>query len=337
MSRLNTSGNAIITSEQPQPDAPFTPTVRASLAHNASVTRRRAANFYYGLRLTPEPKRSAVYTIYAVLRACDDIVDGETADRDAPTRIDRQAALDRFEHEVHRAAHARDPRDLPAGLIWPAFHDVMRRYALDPALFRSMIAGQRQDLRHTPIDTFDDLYAYCYRVASTVGLMCIAVWGHNGSAEVKRLAEQRGIALQLTNILRDVREDARAGRLYLPSSEVEAAGCSVQQLRAGRADASFDRLMHQQIERARAYYEASAGLERHLSADCRATSAALAGLYRALLERIAQAPRRVLRGRVQLGLFEKLSIATRAWWRRGRIGDASLPSEVARKADHVSE
>ncbi|HEX7010170.1 MAG TPA: squalene/phytoene synthase family protein, partial [Phycisphaeraceae bacterium] len=125
---------------------------------------------------------------------------------------------------------------------------------------------------------------------------------------------------QLTNILRDLAEDAQRGRIYLPRDEMERFGYSEADLLAGRADESFDRLMAFQIERARGYYERSSGLEERLSADCRATSWAMTRIYRGLLERIARQPRMVLQKRVRLGSVRKLSIAAQALWRRGRPG-----------------
>jgi len=328
----------------------MTPAVRRSMAGCAEVTRRRAANFYHGLRLTPEPRRSAVYAIYAVLRQCDDIVDGPpspietTLDKvggkssdgsvdgkvEGATGFSRDALLDRFERQLSQTLEAPSEAELPPGSVWPAFRYVVHQYGIDPALMRLMIEGQRDDLAGAPIDTFEELYAYCYRVASTVGLMCIAIWGHDEDPEVFELAKQRGIALQLTNILRDFKEDASNGRLYLPRAELDAFGCDWNELVAPAPGAGagsgrcFERLIQYQIERARTYYEASRTLEQHISPDCRATSAALVGLYRAILERIARSPGQVLTRRVGLSALEKLSVAGRAWWQRGQA--AQLPT-----------
>jgi phytoene synthase len=189
----------------------------------------------------------------------------------------------------------------------------MQQYAIDPALFRSVIRGQRDDLNQARFHTFDELHTYCYRVASTVGMLCISVWGHDHHPDVWRLAEWRGVALQLTNILRDLRADMGAGRLYLPAAELRQFNCRPERWRVGGADAGFEPMMQFQIERARRWYEASRPLEAHIAADCRATSRAIEALYRGLLERIAAAPRRVLHQRVSLRKIEKLRIASRAW------------------------
>ena len=330
--------------------------LRASFAYCREITKARAANFYYGLRLTPEPKRSAMYAIYATLRACDDLADGEHASADNINSTDqtrlsqtgflksypnpyrassvtaasgppnavgntasepsqaRLKALDKFENKVALTISAAHPDQLPPGPLWPALHHVLRNYPVDPTYLFKMIEAQRQDLRGPEIDTFDDLHAYCYKVASTVGLICVSIWGSDGHPQVTTLAIQRGIALQLTNILRDLREDAINDRIYLPSEELEHFGCYPDQLRAGKADANFDRLMAFQLQRARWYYHASQPLEAHLTRDCRATSATLMKLYRALLDRIAADPRAVLQKRVRLSSLKKLQLAASAWY-----------------------
>ena len=302
---------------------PSDPAVAASLAHCHEVTRTAARNFYYGLRLTPEPRRSALYAVYAFMRACDDLVDAE----DRPTPAQRDAALARVEAFRSRMAHVLDGGDLPdepAGQsIWPAFRHVMQAFPIDPAHLHAMLDGQRDDLTTTHYRTFEQLYGYCYRVASVVGLVCVAVWGVTEPAKLpdaRQLAEYRGIAFQLTNILRDVAEDARRGRVYLPADELAHYGLTERDLTAAAAasepGAAFDRFMQFQVERARSYYEMSAPLDRMIRADCRATSWALCRIYSRLLGRIAARPRRVLTRRVRLSPLQKALIALRATWMR---------------------
>jgi phytoene synthase len=289
--------------------------LRESYAHCRAVARREARNFYYGMRLTPEPKRSALYTVYAYMRACDDFAD------DLPPEADADAARERielFRRRTHAVLAGGDPPD--GDPMWPAFADVCGRYAIDPAHLDAMLDGQLADLSPTEVATFDDLYAYCYRVASTVGLVCLSVWGHDGEPGVRTLAEQRGIALQLTNILRDVAEDAGRGRVYLPTEDLARFGVSPASLAEGRADAGFDRMMAFQIERAASYYERSAGLERHVQPDCRASCWALMRVYRGLLDRIARRPRRVLTERVSLSPAGKVGVMLAAVTRRSWPG-----------------
>lgn len=298
--------------------AELTPAVRASFQHCHRVTRRCARNFYYGMKLTPEPKRSAMFAVYAMMRACDELADeAEPAATGAGGQ--GRAVLDRiasFRSTMQSVVDAAPGAPLPPGPAWPAFQYVMRRYPIDPAHLHAMLDGQCRDARRSRCADFDELYDYCYRVASVVGFVCLAVWGHDGQRTTAKLAEYRGVAFQLTNILRDMAEDAGRGRIYLPLDELERFGYPPEALLAGRADERFDRLMTYQIERARSYYEMSATLEQHIEPQCRPTSWAMCRIYESLLDRIERSPRRVLSERVSLSRPNKLAIALRATWKR---------------------
>lgn len=307
--------------ESPAPPRRTTPPderVAASLHHCHHLTRQRARNFYYGLKLTPEPKRSALYAIYAFMREADDLIDG---DHKGDVSLAQSAAmlqrLDAF-RDATRLAIEGGPNDpLPPGEIWPAVRYVAQAFGVKPSRFYTMIDGQRLDATTDRYATFGDTYAYCYKVASIVGLACLDVWGHDGESGVEQLAEYRGIAFQLTNILRDVVEDARQDRVYLPQDELARFGVTLRMLRGeGEVGHDFERMMRFQIERARSYYEMSATLERHLCPECRATSWAMTQIYRCLLEKIAAQPRAVLTRRIRLSSLQKLAIAARATWRR---------------------
>ena len=276
----------------------------ASYRHCRAVARRAAGNFYRGMRLTPEPKRSAIFTLYAWMREADDQADGGRP-RDACLH-----SLERFRSDTHAALHADGP--LPDGDLWPAVRETAERYRLEGAHLDAMLDAQRDDAVGQTYGDFDALYRYCYRVASVVGLCCVRVWGDDGNPGVKKLAEYRGVALQLTNILRDVAEDAGRGRVYLPAEDLERFDYPPSGFANGEAGEPFRRLMQFQIERARSYYDMSATLERHLSPDCRATSWAIRDTYRRLLERIAAQPDAVLTRRVRLPLMTKLGVVTRA-------------------------
>ena len=295
--------------------------LRDSYRHCAHVTRRRARNFHYGLKLTPQPKRGALYAIYAFMRACDDMADDAAANDGAKAALDQ---IERFRATMQQVLDLRDGESLPNGpdaahaALWPAFHHVMQTYPVDPQHLHAMLDGQRDDLRGRRIEHFDQLYDYCYKVASTVGLVCLSVWGYDGDSQAKKLAEYRGIAFQLTNILRDLTEDADAGRMYLPQEDLERFGVNGRDLTRRRASTGFDRLMRYQIARAESYYDLSAALERHITPNCRATSWAMTRIYRELLMRIAGRPRRVLSERIRLTRGEKSRIALRALWRRTR-------------------
>ena len=199
--------------------------------------------------------------------------------------------------------------------LWPAFANMVCQSNLPSRIFDEVIAGQRQDLEPTPFETFEPLHEYCYRVAGVVGLASIFVWGFEGGVEAEQLAIERGVAFQLTNILRDLREDAGRGRMYLPTDELAAAGIDEEDIRAKHGGENFRQMMRFQIERAEAYYEKSSSLEKYISRECRPTLIAMTDIYRGLLAKIADEPERVLHERVSLSLFSKLRIG----WRASRI------------------
>lgn len=290
-------------------DASITPEVAEALASTRATAKRYAKNFYYGMRLTPEPKRSALYAVYAWMRAADATGDGPIAvpndanhvGGDLPQRL---AAWEDFREQTVAALHPAAP--LPPGDIWTALRYVRQRFDLPGAPLWGMLDGQRDDLTHRGFDDFDGLYVYCTRVASTVGAVCVHLWGHDDDPAVAQLAEYRGVALQLTNIIRDVREDAVRGRLYLPREDLDRFGVTAQAMFDPSEHNAWTRLLRFQVERARSYYEMSAALESHLSPDCRRSSAVIAGVYRALLERIADKPQAVLQRRVRVPGWRKL-------------------------------
>ncbi len=292
------------------------PALRESFAHCRAVARREARNFYWGMRLTPEPKRSALYAVYAWMRAADDIGDAPlTRASDGEQPRDRSEQLDRFRAETHAAL---DPSaSLPTGPLWPALRHVRSAFDLPFAPLWAMLDGQREDLEAARYDTFEDLYRYCVRVAGTVGEVCVHLWGHDDHPDVPRLVEQRGVALQLTNILRDLGEDARRGRCFLPAEDLIRFEVTANDFANGNA-ADLDQqrrmpaLMRFEIERAEALFVESAPLEGHLVADCRRSSAVIAGVYRALLDRIAEDPLAVFNQRVRVPTWRKLTVVLAA-------------------------
>ncbi|MEI8197769.1 MAG: phytoene/squalene synthase family protein [Phycisphaerae bacterium] len=299
--------------------------LQKSHAYCRELTRKQAGNFYYGLKLLPEPKRSAMYALYAYMRLIDDIADApdernatqRIADLEA-WRVQTHAVLgDGVEDEERRAALRRH-------ILWPGFADLIERYQIPLAVLDDMIAGQRQDLEPVSLASFDELYQYCYRVASVVGLASICVFGYTrtGGRAIEELAIARGIAFQLTNILRDLREDGDrheggGGRCYLPLDELARFGVTPESLAAGAASPGFDALMEFQIARAEEYYTKSAALESHIQADSRPTLRAMTAIYHGILQKIKAEPRRVLRERVRLSLLAKLSIGWRSMRERG--------------------
>lgn len=299
--------------------------LREAYAACERVVREQAKNFYYGLRLTPEPKRSAMYAIYAWMREADDIADAE-----GPSTAERKAQLDRFRAETDAALEGRAASDRP---VWIALADVAPRYRLVAKDFHDMLEGQLADLgdAHGAVRcaTWEDLRLVCYRVASTVGLVCIRVWGYSDARAID-LAIDRGIAFQLTNILRDIREDHEHRRVYLPAEELERAGLPIEALLAWRDPARCDAFLRQQIDRAAALYASSEPLESLISPDCEATLWALTAIYRRLLERISADPRRaIVGGRVRVPTWEKLWIGFRAKRRVHRLAGVAAPAGAA--------
>ena len=298
------------------------PGLDGSRSHCTRVVRERAANFYYGMRLVPEPKRSATYALYAWMREADDIADGDI-DADASGNADTGArpqtvaekaqSLDRFWHDTQRVIGSAIPdvADVLSGPVWPAFADAVWNHGLSPAHLRSLIDGQFIDLRRDRYETFEQLYDYCYKVGGVVGILCLQVWGYAGGEDVRRLAEWRGVAFQLTNILRDVREDAERGRVYLPQELFYGDPPTPEELLAGptpRLVSGLARL----ARKARHYYQASADLDRHVHRDGRPCLWAMTEIYRTLSDRIAADPAAVLRGtRVRLSPAAKAWIAMR--------------------------
>ena len=282
-----------------------------------TLTRERARNFYYGIRLTPKAKRRAMYALYAWTRLADDLADDASSAEAAREQLDlfRRHTLEVVESSLtdvisHSPPTTSSVVDSP---IWPAFGEVVHEYPIDVGDLTAMIDGQFDDLTTTTRQSFDDLYKYCDRVASTVGRSCLAIWGYRKDSEALQLAEYRGVALQLTNILRDLREDYEQGRVYLPAEDFERFEITAAQFSAWEFPDRCERFMRFQGERALSYYEKSQSLESLISPDCIATSLGLMMIYRRLLDRIMNDPRAVVgHQRIGLSSFEKMKTALSA-------------------------
>ncbi len=264
-----------------------------SYAHCRKVARKRARNFYYSFVLLAKEQKDAMCAMYAFMRFCDDLSDESGANA---------AAIERWRSELDDALAGR----LGANPLWPAFYDAVRRYRIPHEYFHDMIEGVRSDLEPRTIRTFDELYAYCYRVASVVGLTTIHIFGFD-APEAVELAEKCGIAFQLTNILRDVREDSDNGRVYLPQEDIERFGADLRSY-----DDRFLGLMRFEAARARRYYEESAPLIGLVHKRSRASLWALIEIYRRLLGRIERADFQVLERRISLPAWEKMGIVLQA-------------------------
>ncbi len=292
-------------------------TVDASYAACRRIGRRAKSSFYAGFLLLSGAKRRAMDALYAFARLTDDIADGP-----GPLEV-RRVLLSDWRCAVEEAlGRCREPNgtgipekvggDVPLASIavLPALADAVQRFSIPRQHFEAMLDGAAMDLDRSRYETFDELTEYCRRVASSVGLACVHIWGYRGT-EVFAPAEKCGIALQLTNILRDVREDLARGRVYLPQVELRQHGYTEADLRAGVADARFERLMAEQIARARRYYDEGEQILRWLESDGRRVCGVLTDRYRALLDAIARRPEAVLHERVGLSAWTKARLAVR--------------------------
>lgn len=274
-------------------------TLAESYAFCEGVARKQAKNFYYSFLLLDADRRRAMCAIYAFMRYCDDLSDGEGVS-------DRGIAIAQWRHSLDKAFAG----NLPEHALWPAFLHTVAHYKIPHYYFFEMIEGVSSDLEPRRIRTFEQLYDYCYHVASVVGLTIIHIFGFE-SPEALVLAEKCGIAFQITNILRDVREDAENDRVYLPEEDLDRFGVVREDLLADTASPQLKKLLEFEAARARGYYRDSAPLVGMVEKESRASLRALIGIYARLLDRIVGSDYEVLRRRVRVPTWEKVSILVR--------------------------
>jgi phytoene synthase len=274
----------------------MTPTLAASYAACETIARRAASNFYPMFRFLPAPQRRAMCAIYAFMRIADDI-------GDEPGVVDTKREQLQHWREGLRLALA------GAGdhAIHPALADTLRRFAIPAKYLEGALDGVEMDLSPAHYATFVELQNYCYHVASVVGLACIHIWGFHGE-RAEEYAINAGIAFQLTNILRDLGEDAARGRIYLPSEDLERFGYGAEQLRQSVRDERFRELMRFQIARAREFYEAAWPLVPLLQPAGRTVFLAMARTYRALLDEMERRDYDVFSKRVRVSRWRKLMV-----------------------------
>lgn len=273
-----------------------------------AIAKREAKNFYYAFVALPEPRRNAICAIYAFMRKADDLSDDESLPRE-----ERRRNLEAWQFAWHSAA-AGTPTSDP---VFIAVRDATQRYSIPLSLLDELIAGTTSDLKANAGDvpdtyaTFADLYRYCYLVASVVGLVCIRIFGYSDRA-AEKLAEQTGVAFQLTNILRDVAEDAERGRVYLPQEDIAAHNITLDSIlhRAkGAPPTSNERALLAEIgKRAEAYYASADKLLPLIDRESRAALWVLVSIYHALLRRIERADYDVFSQRATVPTVQKVSI-----------------------------
>ena len=277
------------------------------------IARRTAKNFYYSFLVMPRAKRDAMCAIYAFMRRSDDIADNAANPAVASEgllkwRAQVDAALTRGEFA--------DP-------TFPALADTVKRYNIPLRHFHELLDGTEMDQRMTRYETFDDLYKYCYHVASAVGLVVLPIFGYTDKAAFAP-AEACGIAFQLTNILRDVKEDAQMGRIYLPREDLRRFGVTEDDILNAAANPSacrsefhsrFVELMKFEAARAREYYRKAEPLLGMIYPDSRGTLAVMIGIYGGILRKIEERNYAVFDERVRLSAAEKLWIMLKNWRR----------------------
>lgn len=307
---------------------PATPALEEAYRFCRGVARREAKNFYYSFRILPSHKRDAMCAVYAFMRRADDIADDESRSVEE-RRIVMKDWLDRWRES--RNGHPADPVFLAVG-------ETQRRFGISDELLEDLVRGTTMDLEPgspgAGIDlgngsqgyqTFDDLYRYCYLVASVVGLVCIRIFGYT-DPKAELLAEQTGVAFQLTNILRDVKEDAERGRIYLPQdllAEFQVRNSDIERLAAGGPLEPNQRAMLSALSvQASEYYSSGWKLLPLVDRDSRAALWVLIAIYNRLLRLIEARNNDVFSRRVSVPTFEKLSILMRGalkvvWWKKG--------------------
>jgi 15-cis-phytoene synthase len=262
------------------------------------ITRDEARNFFYGIRLLPPAKRRAMCAVYAFARRIDDIGDGSL-----PSEA-KLAALAEGRASLNRLAAP------PDDAVLVALADACERFPIPREALEDLVDGVEMDVRGVTYETFDELVVYCRHVAGSVGRLCLGVFGTNNGPGAWSLADDLGVAMQLTNILRDVREDFGVGRVYLPAEDLRRFGCPGD-LAAAPPAAAAD-LIRFEAARDREWFDRGLELLDHLDARSRACVLAMTGIYRRLLTRIEKHPDEVLERRMSVPTWEKAWVAARS-------------------------
>jgi len=276
--------------------------VEIGYQESRDITRREAKNFYYAFLTLPQERRRAIYVAYAFCRYCDDAVDtAESVDQ-------KMATLESLHASLNDAYTGRtsDP-------LFLALADVADRHDIPEEYFKQVIHGVESDLTKVRYQDFEELRSYCYQVASVVGLICLQIFGYKDDS-AREHAIDLGLAMQLTNIARDIQEDLGLGRIYLPQDEIARFGYSEEAMEAGIVNESFINLMRFQAERARGYFDSGFKLLPYLSPRSRACPAVMGQLYSKVLQRIEEAEFDVFQHRISLSKTEKLRVTAQTWF-----------------------
>ncbi len=287
-----------------------------------AITREEAANFFYGIRLLPQSKRQAMSAVYAFARRVDDIGDG---DLDHEAKLAALAAERRMLGQIFAEGGPETPEDPVAVALAHAY----RHYALPLDALEQLVDGVQADVLGTTYETFEELLDYCRHVAGSIGRLCLAIFTgatNRDQPEASALADDLGVAMQLTNILRDVREDRDRGRVYLPAEDLRRFGCE-DLFAAPPQDAA--RLIRFEADRAAEWFDRGLELVELLDRRSAACVLAMTGIYRGILDRIDQDPAEVLQRRISLPVWEKAWVAARSLGRRPQNGVAAAMNGAA--------
>lgn len=269
------------------------------------LTRSQARNFYWGFIALPRTQRLAIYALYGFAREVDDAVDLSPPSASAP-------GDDRF--LAHRARIDQCYQGCGGDPVIRVLSQVVRQYGIPPSELQALIDGVEMDLHRQRYASWDELCVYCGRVAGTVGRMCVRIFGFTDSSALEAGGDL-GVAMQLANIVRDIREDMSLGRVYLPQDDLRLFGVSEQMLLLGEPGDGWEPLMSFEIERARALFDSGLRVTRMIPRRAAACVLTMAGIYQTILEEIARDPYLPLRRRASLSGREKLSVMLRSWCR----------------------
>jgi 15-cis-phytoene synthase len=267
-------------------------------------TKQSGSSFTLSFLFLPKHKREAMTALYAFCREVDDVVDECTDYQIAQTK------LQWWKQEIHRLFH-----EVPQHPVTKALKPVVEEFKLQETHFVEIIDGMQMDTQYNRYADFEQLALYCYRVASVVGLLSAQIFGYSDKSTLA-YAHDLGMAFQLTNIIRDIGEDARRGRIYIPIDELEKAGVTEQQLLQSQASAQTQALILKQIERAEMFYDKAINQLPEADIKTQMPGLMMAAIYRALLREIKHDPNLVLNHKVMLPPFRKLKLALGVWLKR---------------------
>lgn len=291
-----------MTAPVPAASTPPSEALAAAYEECRQVTRREARNFYFAFLTLPAPQRRAIYVAYTFCRYCDDSVDAEGTDAE---KLERVRSLREM---LAKAYSGQATQPLFIGLS-----DVVATYDIPQEYFQEVLNGVESDLVKTRYADFEELRRYCYQVASAVGLVCIHIFGYRGGETARQHAIDLGLAMQITNICRDVREDWEFGRIYLPQDEMARFGVDEADIAAGVVTDGMADLLQFQIERARSFFASGRLLLPYLPVRSRGCPAALGLIYGGVLNHIERARYDVFSQRIGLSKAAKLRLMARAW------------------------